>query len=189
MLGILVYVQLAIVVSLVYLWLCPLEINYDGARATGVPMAVMPFESANPLWMLLDRPVTAFFSRFPALKSSSFVRFNWRGWDTWDRYRAFQQHGNAIFFVTAGRDYLQICDARTVPGVFSRYKDFDQPLDSVVMLEISGPNLWTIKGAQWQEHRKITASTFNKACLQAGMRREHQIRNWHDRAFGLQAVR
>ncbi|KAL8948040.1 MAG: hypothetical protein Q9183_007727, partial [Haloplaca sp. 2 TL-2023] len=60
----------------------------------------------------------------------TFTRFNWRGWEIWDRYRAHQQLGDAIFFVTPGKNYLQLCDAEAVSEIFQRRGDFPRPPES-----------------------------------------------------------
>ena len=70
------YIPLILLLVIVVFWLYPLKVYYDAARASGIPLVVLPFDSANPLWMLLDRPVTFFFARFPIFKGSSFTRFN-----------------------------------------------------------------------------------------------------------------
>ncbi|KAL8780127.1 MAG: hypothetical protein Q9213_006611 [Squamulea squamosa] len=94
--------------------------------------------------------------------SGTFTRFNWRGWEIWDRYRAHQEYGDAIFFVTPGKNYLQLCDAEAVSDILRRPIDFPHPPESTEMLNIFGPNVGTVVGTQWQRHRKITASSFNE---------------------------
>lgn len=106
-----------------------LLVNYNAARKTGLPLIILPFDSGNPLWMIIDRKIVQFIRRIP-LCSGTFTRFNWRGWEIWDRYRAHQQLGDAIFFVTPGKNYLQLCDAEAVSEIFQRRADFPRPTES-----------------------------------------------------------
>lgn len=62
--------------------------------------------------------------------SEIFTRFNWRGREIWDRYKAHQQLGDAIFFVTSGKNHLQLCDAEAAWEIFQRRADFPRPLES-----------------------------------------------------------
>lgn len=103
-----------------------LKTNYDDARRTGLPVIVLPVDSANPLWMVIDRKVAQFVRRIPFC-SGNFTRFNWRGWEILDRYKAHQQLGDALLFVTPGKIYLQLCDAEAVSEIFQRRTDFPRP--------------------------------------------------------------
>lgn len=100
-----------------------LKVNYDVARKTGLPIIVLPFDSGHPLWMIIDRQIVQFVRRIP-LCSGNFTRFNWRGWEIHDRYRAHQQLGDVFLFVTPGKTYLQLCDAEAVSEIFQRRSDF-----------------------------------------------------------------
>lgn len=95
---------LALLLGVFYI-LYGLKINYDDACKTGLPIIVLPFDSANPLWMIIDRKVTQqqLVRRIPFC-SGNFTRFNWRGWEIRDRYRAHQQLGDALLFVTPGKN-------------------------------------------------------------------------------------
>lgn len=137
-----------------------LLVNYNAARKTGLPFIVLPFDSGNPLWLIIDRKIVQFVRRIPFC-SGTFTRFNWRGWEIWDRYRAHQQLGDAIFFVTPGKNYLQLCDAEAVSDIFQRRAGFPRPPEStgkilaytqlrdihqrlLEMLNIFGPNVGTV---------------------------------------------
>ncbi|KAL8845792.1 MAG: hypothetical protein Q9221_009069 [Calogaya cf. arnoldii] len=157
----LLLVPLSLFVVLVLYFLYGLLVNYNAARKTGLPLIILPFDCGNPLWLIIDRKIAQFIRRLP-FGSGTFTRFNWRGWEIWDRYRAHQQLGDAIFFVTPGKNYLQLCDAQAVSEIFQRRGDFPRPPESTEMLNIFGPNVGTTDGTQWQRHRKITASSLNE---------------------------
>ena len=117
---------LALVLGWLSYVLYGLKVNYDDARKSGLPVIVLPIDSANPLWMIIDRKVAQLVRHIPFC-SGNFTRFNWRGWEIHDRYRAHQQLGDALLFVTPGKIYLQLCDAEAVSEIFQRRTDFPRP--------------------------------------------------------------
>lgn len=127
MAGLLVVLAL---LTLVLAWLLyvlyGLKVNYDNARKTGLPLIILPFDSANPLWMVIDRKVVQLVRHIPFC-AGNFTRFNWRGWEIHDRYKAHQQLGDAFIFVTPGKLYLQLCDVNAVSEIFQRRTDFTRP--------------------------------------------------------------
>ena len=124
---ILVPVALSLVTVLYVLY--GLLVNYDAARKTGLPIIILPFDCGNPLWLIIDRKVMQWVRRLP-FGSGTISRFNWRGWEIWDRYRAHQELGDAIFFVTPRKNYLQLCDAEAVSEIFQRRADFPRLLEA-----------------------------------------------------------
>ena len=122
-----VIVPLALSLCTVLYFLYGLLVNYNAASKTGLPLIVLPFDCGNPLWLIIDRKIVQLVRRIPFCSGTTFTRFNWRGWEIWDRYRAHQQLGDAIFFVTPGKNYLQICDAEAVSEIFQRRADFCRP--------------------------------------------------------------
>jgi hypothetical protein len=83
-------VQLALITPLLgwilYVAYC-LAVNWSQARKTGLPLVILPIDCGNPLWMSIDTRVLPFFRRLP-FGFKSFTRFNWRGWEIEDRYKA-----------------------------------------------------------------------------------------------------
>lgn len=74
--------------------------NYAAARTIGVPIRFIPVSPLNPFWVLADRKVLLFLRHLPLVGSSSFVRYNWRGWEVADRYRSHQEMGDLWVLVT-----------------------------------------------------------------------------------------
>ena len=139
-----------------------LLVNYNAARKTDLPLVILPVDCGNPLWLIIYRRIVQLVRRIPFC-SGTFTRFNWRGWEIVDRYRAHQQLGDAILFVTPGKNYLQLCDADAVSDIFQRRGDFLRPAEStgkvlphtqlmdtheglLEMLNIFGPNVGTVSG-------------------------------------------
>ena len=119
-------VPLALLLGCASYLLYGLLTNYNAARKTGLPLVVLPVDCGNPLWLIIDRKVAQLVRRLP-FGSGTFTRFNWRGWEIWDRYRAHQELGDGIIFVTPGKNYLQLCDAEAVSDIFQRRGDFPRP--------------------------------------------------------------
>ncbi|PQE02867.1 cytochrome P450 protein [Rutstroemia sp. NJR-2017a BBW] len=138
-----------------------LAVNYNKARKIGLPLVILPIDSGNPLWMSIDTKVLPFFRRLP-FGFQNFTRFNYRGWEIHDRYKAHQELGDAFILVTPGKNWLQLCNAETLADIFSRKAEFTRPTEMLEMLNVFGPNLGTTEGQQWQRHRKITAVCFNE---------------------------
>ena len=102
-----VLVPLALSLGSVLRVLYGLLVNYNPARKTGLLLIVLPVDCGNPLWLIIDRKIMQLIRRIP-FSSGTFTWFNWRGWEIVDRYRAHQQLGDAILFVTPGENYLSI---------------------------------------------------------------------------------
>lgn len=143
-----------------------LKANYEVACRTELPLILLPVDCGNPLWLAVDRKVVQWVCRIP-FSSGNFTRFNWRGWEILDRYRAHQQFGDALLLVTPGKNYLQLCNAEAVAEIFQRRADFPRPPEAtgkktrnldhtpsealtkimVEMLNVFGPNLGTVSGS------------------------------------------
>ena len=96
-----------------------LAVNYYHARKTGLPLVFLPIDSGNPLWMAIDTRILPFFRYLP-WGFKNFIRFNWRGWEIQDRYKAHLELGDAFVFVTSGKNWLQLCNAEAIADIFAR---------------------------------------------------------------------
>ncbi len=105
-----------------------LALNYYQARKIGVPLVILPIDPGNPLWMTIDTKIIPFFKRLP-FGSGNFTRFNWRGWELEDRFRAHVQLGDIFIFVTPGKNWVQICNAEALADIFHRRGDFVRPTE------------------------------------------------------------
>ncbi|KAI0017068.1 cytochrome P450 [Xylariomycetidae sp. FL0641] len=143
-----------------YSWLCLFR-NYLSARKVGVPLRILPISHGNPFWMIVDRKVISRLRNIPFIGDSSFVRYNWRGWEIEDKCRSHLEMGSAYMHVTPGRNWLYLCEPDSLLEVFRRRNDFPRPLELFELLNVFGPNLSTVDGEQWKKQRKITATCFN----------------------------
>ena len=152
-------------ISLV-LWIAyRLGSNYVVARRVGVPIVIVPINPESPLWMLLTdvlgRYINFVLSWTPYGKI--FSRYAHRGWDTRDKAQTFIELGDAFILVTAGKNWLYLCNGDTFADLLQRRNEFKRPLEimgsplpllpmymwdiliaETAVLNIFGPNLSTV---------------------------------------------
>ncbi|KAH8704634.1 cytochrome P450 [Phaeosphaeriaceae sp. PMI808] len=140
-------------VYIVRSWFCLFR-NYLIARKVGVPLRIIP--------MLVDKRIfVPLFEKLP-IGSGSFTRFNWRGWEFADKYRAHKEMGDIFMMVTPGRLWVHLCNPEALSEVLRKDKDFPRPLEIFEMTKVFGDNLSTANGKSWNKHRKITSLAFNE---------------------------
>jgi hypothetical protein len=57
------------------------------------------------------------------------ARYSRPGWEFRDKYRMHEELGDAVIQVSAGRNWLYICNAEATNDIFKRREDFDRPPD------------------------------------------------------------
>lgn len=109
-----------------------LTTNYLIAHRVGIPVVVIPVDPESPAWMLTSDYLGPFIDRVLSwipFGSGSFTRYAHRGWDVHDRAKSFLELGDAFILVTAGKNWLYVCNAETVPELLQRRKEFERPLE------------------------------------------------------------
>lgn len=156
---------LTILFSIVIAFLC-WEFNsfykhYRLAKKTGLPILISPFPPLHAIWPIGGDRIVSFFKSLP-FGLGSFVYYS--KFDTFveERYSRFQQLGDAYIIVSPLDNSLVIADPDSIEDVQARWKDFVKPPRMYVPLEIFGPNVDTVNGADWQRHRRLTAPPFNE---------------------------
>lgn len=151
----------ALVAWVLYTVYC-VAVNYLRARKISVPIIILPIDPGNPLWMSIDTKIIPLFKRIP-FGTGNFTRFNWRGWEIQDRFRAHLQLGDVFVFVSPSKNWLQVCNAEALADIFQRRGDFVRPTEmlgkphstidarrgaknvlNAEMLNVFGPNLGTV---------------------------------------------
>lgn len=118
--------------------------NYLTARKVGMPIRIIPIDPENPLWMVLDkRFFIPLFEKLP-FGPDSFTRFNWRGCEFADKYRAHEEMGDVFMMVTPGRLCVHLCDPEALNEVLRKEKEFPRPLEIFEMTKVFGDNLSTV---------------------------------------------
>ncbi|KAF2090209.1 cytochrome P450 monooxygenase-like protein [Saccharata proteae CBS 121410] len=140
--------------------------NHAIARKTGIPTIVVPISPENPIWLLLSRFVVPLVKKITG--PNHFTRFGYIGWEFPEKNRIHLELGDAFLLVTPGHNWLYLCDAEAIADVFHRERrgDFMRPVELLAMLDVFGPNISTVQGADWQRQRKCTAATFNESVNQ-----------------------
>lgn len=119
--------------------------NYLVARKIGLPIIILPISHDNPIWMLIARRVMPFLKYFP-FGSGRFTRFGYVGFQFDDKYRMHQELGDAITFVTPGKNWIYLCNADAIHELIRRERqgEFARPVELLAMLDVFGPNLSTV---------------------------------------------
>lgn len=111
-----------------YSWYCLFR-HYCVARKINVPLRLLPISHGNPFWMIVDRKVIFAVKRLlPWTSNSSFIRYNWRGWEVDERCKSHLEMGDVFVQVTPGGNSLYICNADSLMEIFKRRSDFPRPL-------------------------------------------------------------
>ncbi|KAF5877070.1 putative cytochrome p450 monooxygenase protein [Botrytis fragariae] len=133
--------------------------NYRIALTIGIPIRILVASGDNPVWILASGIV------FPIVKAvfgdCDIVRYSKPGWEFKDKYTMHQKLSNAVIHVSAGRNWLYLCDTDSVNEVFKHKDDFDRPPDLLAVLSVFGPNISKAAGPDWQRQRKITSAPSN----------------------------
>ncbi|QSZ36703.1 hypothetical protein DSL72_006586 [Monilinia vaccinii-corymbosi] len=133
--------------------------NYRIASKIGVPIRILIASGDNPVWILVSGIV------LPVVRAvfgdCDIARYSRPGWEFRDKYRMHQELGDVVIHVSAGRNWLYLCNPEAVNEIFKRRDDFDRPPDLLAVLAVFGPNISTAVGADWQRQRKITSAPFN----------------------------
>lgn len=133
--------------------------NYRIAQKIRIPIRILIASGDNPVWILVSGIV------LPVIRvvfgECDIARYSEPGWEFKDKYKMHQELGDAVIHVSAGRNWLYLCDSDAVNEIFKRKDDFDRPPDLLAVLAVFGPNISTAVGADWQRQRKITSAPFN----------------------------
>ncbi|KAM3082576.1 hypothetical protein ACMFMF_002234 [Clarireedia jacksonii] len=133
--------------------------NYRAAQKIGIPVRILIASGDNPVWLLVSGfilPIVKFL-----FGDCDVARYSRPGWEFKDKYRMHEELGDAVIQVSAGHNWLYICNAEAVNDIFKRREDFDRPPDLLAVLGFFGPNISTAVGADWQRQRKIISAPFN----------------------------
>lgn len=137
--------------------------NYAAARKTGLPLVISPVSKLNPLWLVLQRRLAPWMRRTLPTPLTSWTRHNVLSWFFDDKYLLFADLGSKSWLHVTPRELEFHCaDPAVNAQVFGRRADFDKPQDVLHLVDIYGPNISSVTGAEWRRHRRVTASPFNE---------------------------
>ena len=134
--------------------------NYYTARQFGLPIILLPV-SFEDIWWIPLRPLFSWVERLP-FGLGNWYMYTDMGWPTIDGNRSVLRFGeNFVLCSPAG---IQIATAYG-PGlehVLKNHKTWPQPGAQSQLFTFYGQNVTSTNGAEWQRHRKITATAFNE---------------------------
>lgn len=137
--------------------------NYAAARKTGLPLVISPISKLNPIWLVLQRRLVPLMRRHLPAALTSWTRHNVLSWFFDDKYLLFSELGSRSWLHVTPRELEFHCaDPAVNAQVFGRRADFDKPTDVLHLVDIYGPNISSVVGAEWKRHRRVTASPFNE---------------------------
>lgn len=140
-----------------------LATNYAAARKTGLPVVISPVSKLNPVWLITQRRITPWMRAHLPATFTSWTRHNTLSWFFDDKYRLFNDLGSKSWLhVTPAGIEFHCADPAVNAQVFGRRNDFDKPPEVLNVVDIYGPNISSVVGAEWKRHRRVTASPFNE---------------------------
>lgn len=134
--------------------------NYVKARKFGLPIIILPV-SFDDIWWIPLRPL------FPWVEKLPFGLGNWylyttMGWPTEDGYRTVSRLGETFILCSPAGNVISTSYPKALQKVYGDHKDWIMPVSQSQLFAFFGQNVSSTNGAEWQRHRKITASAFNE---------------------------
>ncbi|EKD16552.1 cytochrome P450 [Drepanopeziza brunnea f. sp. 'multigermtubi' MB_m1] len=136
--------------------------NLAAAKRSGLPYIIVPVNIYNSAWLMTHKIWVRFFSWLPASWSEKWLPYLIPDWVWDDQFEPFEQKGDVFLQVSPGSVQVWLANAEALHQVTSRREAFPKPLESYRILDIFGRNIITTEGAEWKQHRKITAPGFNE---------------------------
>lgn len=94
------------------------------------------------------------------LTLNRYCRSNW----TWELLHqgGFKEHGDILVIVYPSMTLIFLANAEAIHQITARREAFPKTLESYKILDIFGRNILSTEGAEWKEHRKVSAPGFNE---------------------------
>ncbi|KIX06449.1 uncharacterized protein Z518_04425 [Rhinocladiella mackenziei CBS 650.93] len=134
--------------------------NYIAARKLGLPIILLPVSFEDAWWIPL-RPLFAWVESLPLGLGSWYV-YTEMGWPTVDEDRTSRRLGENFVLCSPSSNQIVTCYPPGIDRVFGDHKNWPQPEAQSQIFAFYGQNVSSTNGADWQRHRKITASAFNE---------------------------
>lgn len=82
------------------------------------------------------------------------------GWTCNDKYALREEPGRRFVVVSHGAIEVIVTDSHAAHAIPGRRKGYVEPAVMYKQLNVFGPNLNSVKGEDWQRHRRPTAPNF-----------------------------
>lgn len=137
--------------------------NYSIARSFGLPIVLIPVAFDDVWWMPI-RPFFAWVERLPLGLGSWYV-YTEMGWPTVDESRTVKKLGENFVLCSPSGNQIISCYMPTINKIFMDHRNWAMPTAQSQLFAVYGQNVSSTHGAEWQRHRKITASAFNEQTM------------------------
>ncbi|KAL1606203.1 hypothetical protein SLS60_003604 [Paraconiothyrium brasiliense] len=129
----------------------------------GLPIILLPVSFEEPWWMPL-RPLFAWVENLPFGLGNWYIYTN-MGWPTEDGARTSVRLGENFVLCSPASNIIVTCYPPAIQKIFKEHKDWPKPATQSQLFAFYGQNVSSTQGAEWQRHRKITASAFNESAF------------------------
>ncbi|KAI1336888.1 cytochrome P450 [Xylariaceae sp. FL0016] len=85
-----------------------------------------------------------------------------RDWQYNHNHQVFAKVGETFLLVSPGQITVYTENAEALHQITSKREAFPKPLDAYAILGQYGPNVVTLEGPAWRQHRKIMSASFNE---------------------------
>lgn len=138
--------------------------KYREARKFNIPIVLIPVSFEDVWWMPL-RPLFAWVDRLPFGLGSWYV-YTEMGWTTVDGCRTTTRLGENFVLCSPTRNVIVTCYIPAANQIYRDHALWTMPEAQSQLFAFYGQNVSSTDGAEWQRHRKVTASAFNETCVE-----------------------
>lgn len=132
--------------------------NYLSARKVGAPMFIMPWNTHNPIWMLISVPLTPYLKKYLPSSWYRSVNLSTYGFEFRTKEAMFGDKDNdVVILVSSGPVEVSIRDPELATEVLKRIKDFPVTDIAGVIMNMFGPNVLTSNGEDWSRQRRLVS--------------------------------
>ncbi|WYZ37721.1 hypothetical protein EsH8_II_001227 [Colletotrichum jinshuiense] len=136
--------------------------NYKAARATGLPLIVLPFDPENFFHVVFSVPLRPLIKRLLPASVFASVNLSIFGWEFQDKTAVHDRVGPSFMLVTTGQNLFITADPAVAQTILTRRKEFIQSPISNKVLGFLGANILTVNGDSWSRQRRIVAPALNE---------------------------
>ncbi|KAF2398204.1 cytochrome P450 [Trichodelitschia bisporula] len=158
--------------------------NVSKARKSNLPILYAPFNTKNPIWMVLSVALRPLIYRILPARLYDEIKPHLFGWEFTDKYALHARIGPAFLAVSSGEIMFVCADPNLAQEILSRTRDFHALSMTGVIMGIFGPNLITLSGPAWSRHRRIVAPALNER-ISAAVWAESRSQADHMLAYSL----
>lgn len=142
--------------------------NLLGAKRSGLPYIIIPWDQNSFLWMVVSVPLRPWLATHMPKWINDRLSLTIFGFEFHEKLRPFNQYaapqGNdkSYAIVTPGKLEIHTRDTEIVYEVLRRPSDFFPMTETELFMNRFGSNVLTSSGESWARQRKLVASVINE---------------------------